>query len=402
MNSLKIILQKFRYFSPVWVFASINILMGTWVLYIPYIKDKLDLDDAQLGVALFSYALGILVMIPLISSTNKRLGIGRYTIFGILLFTFASLFPILSESYFWLCGSLFIVGLFSGSTDITMNALVSEIERRDEVNFMSAAHGFFSLGGVIGAGIGSFLLIDVIEPATHILLVSVVIALTNLLLAKHYYNIKEEVEKGQEEENSFQLGKYLPLITISFIAFAIMGSEGAIENWSKLYLMDVLLVNSEQVAGYGFILFSTTMTLGRFFGDGISASYGPDKVIIGGSLIAVLAYIGILSDQLYISIAGFGILGLGLSVIIPELFRIAGKAKGISPTASIAFVSGVGFVGFLIGPVVLGFISKAVGLKISFYALLGISVAASLLSIWRKKDPSSIQAPNAKSGPVDH
>lgn len=389
MNSLKIILRNFRYFSPVWVFASINILMGSWVLYIPYVKKKLGLDDGELGIALFCYALGILVMIPLISSITQRLGIGRYTILGIVLFTLASLFPILSESYLWLCCSLFMVGLFSGSTDITMNALVSEIEKRDEVNFMSAAHGFFSLGGVIGAGLGSFLLIDVLEPATHIFLISAVIALTNLFLAKHYYRIKEEVEEGQKEKSRFQLEKYMPLIAISFIAFAIMGSEGAIENWSKLYLLDVLNVSSEQVAGYGFILFSTTMTLGRFFGDGISDTYGSDKVIIGGCLVAVIAFGGILSSQLYISILGFGILGLGLSVIIPELFRIAGKVKGISPTASIAFVSGVGFLGFLMGPVVLGFISKAASLKISFVALLGVTAFASLLAILRRKESPS-------------
>ena len=363
--------------------------MGTWVLYIPYIKEKLGLDDGELGIALFCYALGILVMIPLISSITKRLGIGRYTILGIVLFTLASLFPILSESYICLCSSLFVVGLFSGSTDITMNALVSEIEKRDEVNFMSAAHGFFSLGGVIGAGIGSFLLIDVLEPATHIFLISAIIAITNLILARHYYSIKEEVEEVQKEKSRFQLGKFMPLLAISFIAFGIMGSEGAVENWSKLYLLDVLNVSSEQVAGYGFILFSTTMTLGRFFGDGISDRYGSDKVLIGGSLIAVFAFLGILSDHVYLAISGFGVLGIGLSVIVPELFRIAGKTKGISPTASIAFVSGVGFVGFLMGPVVLGFISKAAGLKISFVALLGVTAFACLLAIFRRKESSS-------------
>lgn len=383
MNSLKVILQNFRYFSPVWVFASINILMGTWVLYIPYIKDKLGLDDGELGVALFCYALGILVMIPLISSINKRLGIGRYTILGIVLFTLASLFPILSENYIWLCLSLFVVGIFSGSTDISMNALVSEIEKQDGVTFMSAAHGFFSLGGVIGAGIGSFFLLGLLEPATHIFLISAIIAFSNLCLAKHYRKIVETLEVEEKSQDKYSFTKFLPLTGIAFIAFAIMGSEGAVENWSKLYLLDVLKVSSEKVAGYGFVLFSTTMTIGRFLGDGISDTYGSDKVLIGGSLIAAVAYLGILSDHLYISLTGFGILGLGLSVIVPEIFRIAGKAKDISPTASIAFVSGVGFVGFLLGPVVLGFISKMAGLKISFVTLLGVTAFASILSILR-------------------
>lgn len=356
--------------------------MGTWVLYIPNVKAKLRLNDAELGLALFCYAFGILVMIPFISTINKRLGVGRYTTWGITIFAISFLFPLLAPTYAWLCISLFVVGLFSGSTDISMNALVSEIERQDKVNFMSAAHGFFSLGGVLGAGIGSFFLLEALTPENHIFLVSAFIIATNLLLARNYYKITEE--EVQKEKTHYKRSKFMPLAIIAFIAFAIMGSEGAIENWSKLYLLEVIKVSSEKIAGYGFILFSATMTLGRFFGDGISQKYGSDKVIIGGSLIAVMAHFGILSGNLYISLAGFGILGLGLSVIIPELFRIAGKTKGISPSAGIAFVSGVGFVGFLIGPVALGFISNFAGLKTSFVVLLFVTAIASLLGIFRK------------------
>ena len=382
MKSLALILQNSRYFSPIWVFASINILMGTWVLYIPNVKEKLNLNDAELGLALFCYALGTLLMIPFIPIITRHFGVGRYTVIGIIIFSISFLFPLLAPTYVWLCISLFVVGMFSGSTDISMNALVSEIERKDNVNFMSAAHGFFSLGGVIGAGLGSFLFLDVLRPEIHILVIAVLIIATNLVFARNYYKIREQEVPKQKTHS--QILKYKPLAVIAFIAFAVMASEGAIENWSKLYLLEVIKVSSGKIAGYGFILFSVTMTLGRFFGDGVSQKYGSDKVIIGGSLIAVIAHLGILSGNLYISVAGFGILGLGLSVIIPELFRIAGKTKNISPSAGIAFVSGIGFVGFLIGPVVLGFISSLVGLKASFTVLLLVTAFASLLAIIRK------------------
>jgi fucose permease len=382
MNSLKLILGNLKYFAPAWVFASLNIMLGTWVLYIPAVKARLGLNDAELGIALFSYALGILVVIPLISTITKRIGVGRYTIIGIILFALAFVLPFWAQSYLSLCISLFIVGLFSGSTDISMNALVSEIERQKDISMMSAAHGFFSLGGVIGAGIGSMFLIDLMSPKTHILTVAIIVIISNWILSIHFRNVKEvPIEKSQEKT---EISRFFPLVIIAFIAFTIMGSEGAIENWSKLYLLDVINVDSESIAGYGFVLFSATMTLGRFFGDGISTKYGSDQVIIGGSLIAVVAYFAILSNDLYMALGGFALLGLGLSVIIPELFRVAGQAEGISPSSGIAFVSGIGFLGFLVGPVVMGFISNQAGLRYSFVALLGIIILATILAILRK------------------
>lgn len=387
MNSLRLILQDLRYFAPVWVFASINILMGTWVLYIPAVKEKMGLDDGELGIALFCYALGILIIIPFIPKITRRFGAGRYTIVGIVLFSIAFLFPLLASSYVWLCISLFVVGVFSGSTDISMNALVSEIEKQDKVNFMSAAHGFFSLGGAIGAGIGSFLLLGRIAPVTHISLVALFLIVSNLLLAKNYFLV-EETQEEASENTAYKLSKYMPLIALAFIAFGIMASEGAIENWSKLYLLDVIHVESDRLAGFGFVLFSITMTIGRFLGDGISQQLGSKKIIIGGCLIAVLAYLGVLSGYLYLVLAGFGLLGLGLSVIIPELFRMAGKTKEMSPSAGIAFVSGIGFFGFLLGPVVLGLISDFAGLKMSFVALLFVAVIATVLSALRKDTDS--------------
>ena len=382
MNSLQLILKDIRYFAPVWTFASLNILLGTWVLYIPNIKENLALNDAELGIALFCYAMGILVMIPFISSINRKVGVGKYTIIGVVLFSLVFILPFWTTTYIELCISLFIVGIFSGSTDISMNALVSEVERTNKVNFMSAAHGFFSLGGVIGAGIGSFILVGLVSPKAHITIVATFILLTNLFLSRNYIKIKESEHESSETKTS--IVGYSPLIIVAFIAFAIMGSEGAIENWSKLYLIDVVNVTSEKVAGYGFVFFSTTMALGRFFGDGISLKFGSENTIIGGSILAIVSYLGIVSGGLYSVLGGFGLLGLGLSVIIPELFRIAGQTEGVSPSGGIAFVSGVGFLGFLIGPVAMGFISNQMGLKMSFIALLGVIIIATFLAILRK------------------
>jgi MFS family permease len=374
MNSLKLILTNIKYFAVVWVFSSLNFIAGTWVLYIPYVKNKLTLDDAQIGFALFCLALGVLTFLPLVPYLSNKLRLGRLTFFAIVAFAIAFIFPVLMPNYVLLCVSLFIVGIFSGITDIAMNALVSEIEKKDAVNIMSAAHGFFSLGGVLGATLGSVFMPIFHLPAYHMIAVTILIILINIGFVKHYFSISET--QYSKEKNSYSFKKIKPLFGIAIIGFVIMGSEGAIEHWSSLYLIEVVKITQQNLAGIGFIVFSVMMTIGRFFGDSISAKIGSIKIILLGCTFAIIGYCGILTGQFIITILGYGVLGLGLSVIIPELFRIAGTAKGIRPSIGISMVSGVGFVGFLLGPVVLGYISHIYHLKISFFILLLLTFLA--------------------------
>lgn len=385
MNSLRLILTNLKYFAPVWVFASLNMVTGTWVLYLPYIKTKFALNDGQVGLALFCLALGILVVIPLVPIITKRIGVGKSTFLGILLYAILFNIPLVVTSFTLLCVSLFIAGIFSGFTDVAMNALVATIENRDNTNFMSAAHGFFSLGGFLGAGIGSILIGTIATPYLHMFIIFGFVAVTNLLLAKHYSNIKDAPVSTKEKSGG--LKKLRPLVVLALVAFIIMCNEGAVEHWSNLFLFDIVKV-SESIAGLGFIAFSLCMTLGRFLGDGVSQRFGPIKVIIFGCAIAFVSYLLVITSNLYISVLGFGILGLGLSVIIPELFRLAGRTKNIPTSVSISFVSGIGFIGFLIGPVIIGFISNATNLLIS-YVFLAILVITALALTYFKLKPSA-------------
>ena len=382
MESLRLILSNKNYFATAWVFASINILTGTWVLYLPHVKTYFGLNDSEVGIALFSLAFGLLVSIPLIPYINRKLGVGRSTKFGIVLFALAFNLPLFASSYLTLCSSLLLVGVFSGFTDISMNALVSTIEKTKDVHIMSATHGFFSLGGFIGAGIGSIIMSVYTSPAGHMMLISGFIILTNLYLAKNYDFIEEEVIAETKDQNKL---KYLrPLLALSIVAFVIMFNEGAVEHWSNLFLFDIVNV-TEYLAGLGFIAFSLCMTLGRFLGDGVSKKYGSAKIISGGCIIAFFGYCCIITTQLFLSIIGFGILGLGLSVIIPEIFRLAGKTKNIPASLGISIVSGVGFSGFLVGPVVLGFISNWADLTWSFGFLSLLVVLALFLTQFNLK-----------------
>lgn len=347
------------------------------MLYLPHIKTKFSLNDGEVGMALFCLALGLLISIPFIPAINQRIGVGRSTKVGVLLYALSFNLPLIAPSYFTLCSSLLLTGIFSGFTDVSMNALVSTIEKRDTAHFMSSAHGFFSLGGFLGAGLGSILISLLSSPSLHMLFISVFILLSNGYLSKYYKEIVEAKVVEAKNQNSFN--KIRPLLGLSFVAFIIMCNEGAVEHWSNLFLFDVVQVRESQ-AGYGFIAFSLLMTIGRFLGDGVSKKFGALYIIKGGTAIAFIGYLLVVSAHFYVSVLGFAVLGLGLSVVIPEIFRLAGNTKGVPSSVGISLVSGIGFAGFLGGPVILGFISNSAGLTSSF-AFLACSIIAAFILI---------------------
>lgn len=378
MQSLLLILRNPRYFAPVWLFASLNIAIGTWVLYIPKVKERLDLTDGDLGLAILCFSFGLLCIIPFSSTLLQRFGLGRLSLVGVICFGLLLCLPVIAPTYLLLCIALFCCGIFASLTDIGMNAMVSELEEEDGVHFMSAAHGFFSLGGVIGAGIGSLLLGFFPLDVHHSLLVAAFVLVTNVLLSSNYFHrVTRKGDRG--EEGKFRLDLVRPLLGLAVLSILIMGSEGAIEHWSKLYLLDVVAISSEKVAGFGFVIFSATMTLGRFLGDGISSRFGALSIIIGGSLLAAAGFALVLTATLWAALIGFGLVGMGLSVIIPELFRLAGKTKGVSAAEGISVVAGLGYAGFLASPALLGFLSDLSSLRLSFAALLvGALLAATI------------------------
>lgn len=381
MKSLRLILSNPRYFAPSWVFASINILFGTWAIYIPTVKEKLDINKADLGIALFFLALGVFVVFPVAAKIINRLGVGKATWYGIMFSCLAALFPLLAPNYYSLMGALFLLGAGNGFTDIAMNTLVTEIEKEDQQNFMSASHGFFSLGGVL-AGLGSFLIFTINSPALHMLYAVILVFIVNYIFRKHY----KDIVAAPVEKEPFSLKLFKPLLVLGIISFIAMGGEGAIVDWSGLFLQEISMA-PETLIGTGFLAFSAMMTLGRFLGDSISASIGSVKVVALGAFIAVIGFLFVLATHTYMAIAGFAFIGLGYSVIIPELFRIGGTVKGVDSAQGVSFIAGTGYAGFLLGPVVLGFVAESYSLKYTFVILMvsAILVLGATYGLYRRR-----------------
>jgi len=369
MRSLRLILTNPRYFGPAWVFASLNILFGTWAIYIPSVKEDLGINKATLGIAIFFLSLGVFTIFPIASKIINRIGVGRATFIGLILSCIAALFPLLAPGFLSLAIALFLFGATNGFTDISMNTLVTEIEKEDRQKFMSASHGFFSLGGVL-AGLGSFLIPVLDNRGLHMLIAVLLVLFINFMFFRRYH----KVVAAPIEKEGFSFKNFKPLMLIGVVSFVVMGSEGAIVDWSGLFLKEVSLA-PEAIWGAGFLGFQVFMTLGRFLGDSISSRIGSVKIVALGSIIAIVGYLLVLTTDMYFAITGFALTGLGFSVIVPELFRIGGNVKGVESSQGVAFIAGTGYSGFLVGPVILGFIAEQFSLSLSFISLMICSVA---------------------------
>ena len=372
MKSLRLILTNPRYFGPAWVFASLNILFGTWAIYIPFVKEDLGIDKATLGIAIFFLSLGVFTIFPVASRIINRLGVGRATWFGAILICATAIFPVIAPSFFSLAIALFVFGATNGLTDISMNTLVTEIEKEDKVKFMSASHGFFSLGGVI-AGLGSFMIPIIDNRALHMGLAIFIVFVVNYACHGKY----KKVIAAPIEKEPFSFKNFKPLLLLGIVSFIVMGSEGAIVDWSGLFLKEVTIA-PEALWGAGFLGFQSMMTLGRFYGDEISARVGSVKIVALGAVIAIIGFLLVLTGLIYLAIIGFALTGLGFSVIVPELFRIGGNVKGVESSQGVAFIAGTGYSGFLLGPVILGFIAETFSLNLTFISLLACSLVVLL------------------------
>ncbi|HEA30508.1 MAG TPA: MFS transporter [Leeuwenhoekiella sp.] len=382
MKSLKLIFTNGRYFTPALLFLSLNVIFGTWAIYIPRITKNLDITEGKLGFAVFFLALGTLSMIPFAPKLIKSIGLGRVMAFSITAFCLSFIAPFAASSYSWLCASLYLVGACSGLMDVTMNTLVTHIEKQDKVQFMSLSHAFFSLGGMLGAGVGTFLIPIMPSAFVHMMVVVVLLLLLNIIFMKNY--LKLRVIKPEKEE-SFKLKHLKPLLGLAIISFLVMASEGAIVDWSALYLERVTLAVAA-LLGLGYAVFNGMMAFGRFFGDSVSAHYGSRFIIICGCIIAAFGFGLVLSGMTWVAITGFGFVGLGLSVVVPELFRYCGNLKEIAAAEGISFIAGSGFVGLLLGPVFLGFLAQTFDLRSSFFALLCFVALAALLAFSLKRN----------------
>ncbi len=373
MSSLQTILGNKKYSTLAMVFMTNALLESTWIVYIPYLVDKYEISASLLGLALLCKAIGAFVSMPFSPMVIRKIGEGNTTFVTALLFCLLVPLIVIMPSYLLFCICLFFVGASGGMMDIAMNALVSIREKEDDVYIMSATHGFWSLGGMIGAGIASFVAASLNQPFLHIATLAVLLILMQFVISSNYKNVKSVYEKTKVDFSKVTLS----VVVLAMVCLIIMMGEGIVADWSGLYLKNIVFADAAYL-GLGYASFAGSMALGRFLSDKISSSMGSRKLIIGGFVISLIGIALVLTGSFILTIIGFMILGFGFSGIVPEAFRLASKLDGISPAQGLALVAGIGYFGFLVGPVLFGYLTDFYDLWLSFLVFLGI-IGTSLL-----------------------
>jgi predicted MFS family arabinose efflux permease len=262
--------------------------------------------------------------------------------------------------------ALFAFGAFLGSLDVAMNLHAVDVERVSEKPLMSGFHALFSVGGFLGSGVITVLLSRGIAPSSSTILSSIILVLLILAAVPRMLSNREGTKQPL-----FAIPRGVVLVIAIFAAILFL-VEGALLDWSALLLVGEHLVSAAH-GGLGYMVFSIAMTLSRFTGDGIVARFGNRMVLTLGGVIALLGLCGLLlAPVAWIGMVGFVLVGLGAGNIVPILFRLAGTQHTMPKGLAVAALTTAGYAGMLMGPAVIGFLSKGIGLHNTFWFLAAL------------------------------
>ena len=362
------------WWGTVVLFLVHGLVVSTWVSRIPDIQAGLRLTNGVLGLTLLSSALGAVTIIPFIGIAVSRFGSKPVVIASTGMFCMLLPLLALAQDALSLAILLLLYGAAAAAMDVSMNAQGVEVEKALGKPTMSRFHGMFSLGGMAGAAIGGLVAAHAIHALPHFM----VSAALNLALSTAVASLLLNVHESRvEKEHRLPLRNIPPvLLALSVIGFCILLSEGAMADWTGVFLKQSLHAGAG-TAAQGYAVFSACMAVFRFVGDWITTRLGPFRTVCAGSLVAACGLLWALSTRSpQWALPGFGLTGAGFSVIIPLVFGSGGRVKSISPGAGIATVTSIGYTGFIIGPPAIGFLSQLVTLRLA----LGLVVACCLIS----------------------
>ena len=373
-------LVRIRWAVSLFYFAM-GLCFATWASRIPHIKVALGLSDGQLGTILFALPVGQLTMMYFSGKLVTRFGSHRILPFSILMYAFSLTNLGLATNAWQLALGLYAFGIFGNLTNIAVNTQGVYTEGLFKRTIMSSFHGMWSLAGFTGALVGLGMLALELSTYSHFLIVAsiafVLIAFNFKFLIKAKETIRAEKKKGFRKPDK-------TLVLLGVIGFCSMASEGIMFDWSGVFFKDIVKVPGALVI-LGYTSFMIMMASGRFFGDALINKVGRKRVMqISGIMISTGFFTAVIFPYIIPSTLAFMLIGLGVSTVVPTLYSIAGKHPTIPTGEALTAVSSVSFLGFLMGPPVIGYIAELSSLRFSF-AFIGIFGFAIALMVSRIK-----------------
>jgi MFS family permease len=358
-------------------FGLLGLGVNSWLVRIPDVKSALDLGAAQLGLLLLVGAAGtVLAIIPAGRQAARR-GSAPVVRFGAL--TFAASIALLAMvwSPLTLALALFAFGVFAAITDVAINSHAVTVEKAFRSSQMNRFHATYSLGALVGVGVGGVLAELAVPVLWHLLGIAALMALSAHKFAPALLPGAVDRHVFTEARDRKRLPMTVWLLGVIGVAAAI--GEGAAGDWSAVHLREDLGA-SPFLGSLGLAGFTVMMVIGRFLGDALTNRYRSDVLLLGCSVLAGGGLVaGLALGTVPAVIAGWVCAGLGLSIVIPVLFSAAGRIAGVPQAHALAAVSGVTYVGFLAGPPVIGFLAEAVGLGTALMAPAALILITAVL-----------------------
>ncbi|WP_306209084.1 MFS transporter [Actinoplanes sp. RD1] len=361
-------------------FALNGFVLGIWVVHIPLIEQRAGIGHATLGWLLLLLGGGAFAGMQVTGPLTDRYGARRVVPISGLLLSAALILPALATDGWTLGLALLALGLGNGCLDVSMNAHAVQVEAAYGRPVMSAFHAMFSIGGVLASLLATRTLSWGWSPFTTLTAVSVVCLILAVAARPGLLGKPQHPASDAEPAAVKPSWRSTParIWILAGLALMLMLSEGAAADWSALSMRDVLDANPATAAlAYG--AFATAMTAGRFLIDRIAARFGPVAVLRWGSVLAAAALtLVVWSPSVPVALAGWTLFGAGLAGTIPQLFSAAGHTDPAAAATNVSRVAGLGYLGMLAGPAVIGALTHVTQLNYAFLLPLVFCVVAAI------------------------
>ena len=359
---------------PAVAFVIVGLFWGCFAAYVPQIKARLDVSDATFGLLLLCNALGLVSSMVLAPRLDRLLG-ARGMQIGSIALMISFLLPGFATDALSFGLAMVIVGAASGFTDVLMNARVSELEQLHSKSLMNANHGMFSVGYAVAAILSGVARQAQIAPGPAFTTLAAAI----LILSFFLYMPPQYAASGAGTGGRYPIK---PIILCGLIVLVAFMTEATVETWSALHIERSLQGRAGEGA-MGPAMLGLTMAIGRFSGQAVSQIFSETKVIILATCVAAAGgTLAALALTPFWAAIGFGILGLGISVVGPLGLALVGKkVPDHLRTEAISRVAVLGFAGFFLAPSLMGLLSDFFGLRIAFLAAAGLSLTAIPLTL---------------------
>lgn len=370
------------------IFLVCGLAISSWAPMVPFAKDRLHLNDANLGLLLLVLGVGAISVMPLSGLFSNRYGSRKVIIFASFLMAVTLPLLLILKSVTWMTAALYVFGGAVGTVDVAMNAHGVQVQNIYGKSIMSSFHGLFSVGGLLGSlGLGALMKAG-FEPLYAALTISTVLIVIVLSQYRSLLTRDEEMQAIQKFSSDSNRGKdgswswlNVSVFFLGIMCFIIFLSEGAMLDWSAIFLKENRGIDPK-LSGIGYAAFSIAMATMRLVGDKLVSRFNGKKVVVGGSLVAAGGImIIVLSQSVILALPGFILLGVGAANIVPVLIGEGGRLKSVSALTAIPAITTMGYAGQLAGPALLGFIAHHFSLTTAFVliAFLLLTVATAYL-----------------------